>query len=130
MPSCGILVGIFVSTLILFKWLSWWKAAPSLVNVTGPPAPSFVLGHTLDLERAPVGTRHNKWAREYGPTYRLLGPFGVCCELQDSRMTESGFRNPEPSLVTLKLNHVLQSKNFERNASDTMDSRDMQKSDK
>ncbi len=77
MSSYTILAGIFVFTL-LFKWWSWWKSAHSLVNVTGPPAPSFVLGHTLDLERAPVGTRHNKWAREYGPTYRLLGPFGVC----------------------------------------------------
>ncbi|KAK0185513.1 cytochrome P450 [Armillaria mellea] len=102
MSSYTVLAGIFAFTLI-FKWWSWWKSAHSLVNVTGPPSPNFVLGHTLDLERAPVGTRHKKWAREYGPTYRLLGPFG------ETRLIVG-----DPKGV----NHVLQGKNFERNASD------------
>ncbi|KAG7442327.1 cytochrome P450 [Guyanagaster necrorhizus] len=103
MSTSAVLVGILAATLILSRWWSWWRAPPSLAKVPGPPAPSLFLGHALDLDRAPIGTRHNKWAREYGPTYRLSGPFW------------------EPRLIVgdpKGLNHVLHNQDFERNASD------------
>lgn len=49
----------------------------TLSEIPGPPSESWILGHGRQRQEAPVGTLYNKWAREYGPTYKLKGPFGV-----------------------------------------------------
>jgi len=48
-----------------------------LLPYLGPPPPSLVFGHSLDVVQSPVGTRYPVWEKEYGPTYPLRGPFGV-----------------------------------------------------
>ncbi|TFK53023.1 cytochrome P450 [Heliocybe sulcata] len=51
------------------------QEASRLKELPGPPSPSRIAGHALDLQLAPVGTRYPAWAKEYGRTYRLHGAF-------------------------------------------------------
>ncbi|ESK95440.1 cytochrome p450 [Moniliophthora roreri MCA 2997] len=69
----------------------------------GPPSPSFVYGHSLDIAQSPVGTRYNVWQEVYGPTFPLKGPFG-----------RSVLVVGDPKGA----NYILQGTNFERSASD------------
>ncbi|KAH8822864.1 cytochrome P450 [Flagelloscypha sp. PMI_526] len=41
-----------------------------------PPVPSWLLGHALQLEKAPVGTLVISWIKKYGHIFRLRGPLG------------------------------------------------------
>jgi hypothetical protein len=48
-----------------------------LRGLSGPPSPSFFVGNTVDLRRAPTGTRFKVWQRAYGATYKITGPLLV-----------------------------------------------------
>ncbi|KAK1225670.1 hypothetical protein PQX77_011384 [Marasmius sp. AFHP31] len=78
------------------------RSQPSL-QYLGPPPPSFVFGHSLDVAQAPVGTRYPVWEKEYGPTYPLRGPFGKSVMVVG---------DPKGS------NYVMHQKNFQRNPGD------------
>ena len=69
---------IAVLLIVLFvefaRRLSKWV---TLTEVPGPVPESWLLGHGYELHKAPVGTKYNVWAKEYGPTYKLRGPLGV-----------------------------------------------------
>lgn len=76
--SRGPLVVLAASLAILFaafcRRISKWI---TLAEVPGPRPNSWLLGHGYDLQKAPVGTKYNVWADDYGPTYKLKGPLGV-----------------------------------------------------
>jgi hypothetical protein len=48
-----------------------------LWGLPGPKNPSFFFGNTVDLRRAPIGTRWKVWQRAYGATYKITGPLLV-----------------------------------------------------
>lgn len=68
-------IAISSTVTFFFKYL---KRSRRLVELPGPPNPSFITGHYEDLGEAKCGTCYNEWRREYGKTYRLYAPFGVC----------------------------------------------------
>ncbi|PCH41962.1 cytochrome P450 [Wolfiporia cocos MD-104 SS10] len=61
-------------TLFLVKRVS---NGHTLAEVPGPRMPSWLFGHGLQLQKAPVGAMYNRWAQRYGPTYKIGGAFGT-----------------------------------------------------
>ncbi|KAJ6538080.1 cytochrome P450 [Mycena capillaripes] len=72
-------------------------------NIPGPPSPSWIFGHMLQLLLpAEYGDHEFNWKRLYGPVYRVKGCFG-----QDRLMVSD----------PLALQHVLNSNHFEHGPS-------------
>jgi hypothetical protein len=59
-----------------------------LRGLPGPTNPSIFFGNTVDLRRAPTGTRWKVWQKAYGATYKITGPLlvslAVSCALLSS----------------------------------------------
>ncbi|KAK0219363.1 cytochrome P450 [Armillaria nabsnona] len=89
-----------VVVLLLFLSFNFRKYKP-IRQLQGPPCPSFLLGHELELRAQPtVGGRETAWQKAYGNTFRIGG-----CFAQDILMTSdpeaiqhvlrtSGYRYP------------------------------------
>lgn len=69
--SILVAVGVLAVTLLI----THAREASRLKDLPGPPPPSKITGHALDLHMSPVGTRYNVWAKQYGYTYKLYGAF-------------------------------------------------------
>ncbi|PBK68292.1 cytochrome P450 [Armillaria solidipes] len=90
-----------VVVLLLFLSLKFRKYRP-IHQLQGPPCPSFLLGHELELRAQPtVGGLETAWQEAYGNTFRIGG-----CFAQDILMTSdpkaiqhvlrtSGYRYPK-----------------------------------
>ncbi|KAF8149258.1 cytochrome P450 [Mycena galopus ATCC 62051] len=80
-----------------------YRRRSAIRNIPGPPSPSWIFGHMLQLLLpAEYGDHEFKWQRLYGPVYRLKGCFG-----QDRLMVSD----------PLALQHVLNSNHFEHGPS-------------
>ncbi|CCL98634.1 uncharacterized protein FIBRA_00636 [Fibroporia radiculosa] len=70
-------IGLVVLFYILSAFARRILRNYTLSGLSGPPAPSWLLGHGVQIQASPVGTLYNKWSEKYGPTYKLKGPFGT-----------------------------------------------------
>ncbi|KAF8970724.1 cytochrome P450 [Flammula alnicola] len=76
MPSVTLLFLSLAAAALVAVLIRWYFTITSrLVDIPGPPSPSYMIGHLGELERAPMGTKMNVWAKRYGQTYKLRGPF-------------------------------------------------------
>lgn len=67
---------VTLATLVaLFGY--WYRWSNRLKELPEPPVPSYIVGHVGELERAPMGTKMNVWAKKYGQTYKMRGPLLV-----------------------------------------------------
>ncbi|KZT02809.1 cytochrome P450 [Laetiporus sulphureus 93-53] len=74
----------------------------TLNDVSGPPSPSWLLGHGIVIHKAPVGTLYKKWAREYGPTYKLKGAFGLSSNSNTAHVLySSNYVRPQSTRLAL-----------------------------
>ncbi|KAJ7910383.1 cytochrome P450 [Mycena leptocephala] len=65
------------SILILYPARSWGNTRGNIRQVPGPPSPSWIFGHMLQLLLpATYGDYEFGWQKLYGPVYRLKGCFG------------------------------------------------------
>ncbi|ESK84164.1 cytochrome p450 [Moniliophthora roreri MCA 2997] len=97
-------LGVAILLLVLWAIRALRRTRLASPGLTGPPVPSFIFGHALDVAQAPIGTRYNEWEKQYGLTYQLKGPFGKNTLIVN---------DPKG------MNHVLQGRNYQRNSGDT-----------
>ncbi|KAJ7928375.1 cytochrome P450 [Mycena leptocephala] len=65
------------SIVILYLVRTWGNSGGNLRQVPGPPSPSWIFGHMLQLLLpATYGDYEFGWQKLYGPVYRLKGCFG------------------------------------------------------
>ncbi|KAJ6489597.1 cytochrome P450 [Mycena vitilis] len=76
-PSSGILLAVGVAAVLVFA-ASISRSSSSLVGkLPGPPAPSWIYGHMLQLVFPSVyGEFEYGWQKTYGTVYRIKGMFG------------------------------------------------------
>ncbi|KAK0451235.1 cytochrome P450 [Desarmillaria tabescens] len=93
---------LVIIVLSLFFFFRYRKHRRPIQQIRGPPCPSLLLGHELDLRAQPtVGGLETAWQKAYGNTFRIGG-----CFAQDILMTSdpkaiqhilrnSGYRYPK-----------------------------------
>ncbi|KAK7029935.1 cytochrome P450 [Favolaschia claudopus] len=67
-----------LNTILGAYYLFLRRRRNTVRNIIGPPSPSWVFGHSLQLVFAPeYGDYEFLWQKMYGPLYRLKGCFGA-----------------------------------------------------
>ncbi|KAJ7158005.1 cytochrome P450 [Mycena crocata] len=71
-------IGVALAALALILTVHFLTRQKSLIrNIIGPPSPSWIFGHVLQLFLSPqYGDYEFRWLKLYGGVYRLKGCFG------------------------------------------------------
>ncbi|KAJ7255092.1 cytochrome P450 [Mycena haematopus] len=90
---------IFAGVNALLALYLFLRRRSIIRNIPGPPSPSWIYGHTLQLVFSPeYGDHEFFWQKAFGPIYRLKGCFG-----EDSLMISD----------PVALQHIINSPHFE-----------------
>ncbi|TDL17333.1 cytochrome P450 [Rickenella mellea] len=75
--SVILVFSLFVAYKVFRQLILWPYFLSPLRSAPGPPLGNPIFGQFPSILRSKPGVVHSKWAKEHGPTVRVVGPFGM-----------------------------------------------------
>ncbi|KAJ3724078.1 cytochrome P450 [Lentinula raphanica] len=93
------LYGMFLLGRFLYQ-----EATSPLKNLPGPPNPSWIRGNAKEIQKAELGTLHEKWVEQYGSTFVFKWFFANRLYTEDTKaithiLLRSGYTYQKPELA-------------------------------